>query len=150
MQPWQVILIIVIYDITKGLCTEFLNWKNELSSTASEINNIVLDREVHIPNKATNGNVMEQDSTTKNDFEVYINKVLKAYKEGVPVAPQEHLYPDRIPRCNKCKWWKDSDGKYRRGCGAESKCPINTHTVYRGEGYCYMFSPKVDYNKEIE
>ena len=44
--------------------------------------------------------------------------------------------------CKDCKWWKDSDGKYRRGCGAESQCPINTHTVYCGEGYCYMFVPQ--------
>lgn len=44
--------------------------------------------------------------------------------------------------CKDCKWWKDSDGKYRRGCGAESQCPINTHAVYCGEGYCYMFEPK--------
>ena len=36
MQPWQVIAIIVIYDITKGLVTEFLNWRNEASSTATE------------------------------------------------------------------------------------------------------------------
>ena len=44
--------------------------------------------------------------------------------------------------CKDCKWWKDSDGKYRRGCGAESQCPINTHAVYCGEGYCYMFEPQ--------
>lgn len=52
-------------------------------------------------------------------------------------------------RCKDCRWWKDSDGKYRRGCGAESQCPINTHAVYCGEGYCYMFSPKVDM-REVE
>lgn len=54
-----------------------------------------------------------------------------------PVTPQE-------PRCRECKWWKDSDGTFRRGIGAESQCPINTHAVYSGEGYCYKFSPKVD------
>ena len=55
----------------------------------------------------------------------------------------------KIPRCKECKWWKDSDGKYRRGVGAESQCPINTYTVYCGEGYCYMFSPKAESeNKE--
>lgn len=58
------------------------------------------------------------------------------------VTPQE-------PRCKDCKWWKDSDGKYRRGCGAESQCPINTNAVYCGEGYCYMFSPKIDM-REVE
>lgn len=48
------------------------------------------------------------------------------------------------PRCKECKWWKDSDGKYRRGVGAESQCPMNTHTVYCGNGYCYMFLSKAE------
>lgn len=51
---------------------------------------------------------------------------------------------EQEPRCKDCKWWKDSDGKFRRGCGAESPCPINTHVVYCGEGYCYMFQTKAD------
>ena len=55
-----------------------------------------------------------------------------AIKQLPPVTPQE-------PRCRDCKWWKDSDGEYRRGCGAESICRINTDKVYKGEGYCYMF-----------
>ena len=58
------------------------------------------------------------------------------------VTPQE-------PRCRECKWWKDSDGAFRRGIGAESQCPINTHAVYSGEGYCYKFSPKADM-REVE
>lgn len=44
--------------------------------------------------------------------------------------------------CKDCKWWKESDGTYKRGLGAESKCPMNTETVYKGEGYCYMAEPK--------
>lgn len=47
-------------------------------------------------------------------------------------------------KCIDCKWWRDSDGEYRRGCGAESKCQINTKTVFLGEGYCYRFEPKTD------
>ena len=46
-------------------------------------------------------------------------------------------------KCNDCKWWKESDGTYKRGVRAESKCPINTKTVYLGEGYCYKFEPKM-------
>lgn len=42
-------------------------------------------------------------------------------------------------RCKDCKWWKDSDGVYRRGVRAESKCPINNVSVNHGFGYCYMF-----------
>lgn len=45
-------------------------------------------------------------------------------------------------KCIDCKWWKDSNGEYRRGCGAESKCPINRIEVYEGNGYCYMFKPQ--------
>ena len=56
--------------------------------------------------------------------------------KGMPlVTPQE-------PKCKDCKWWKDSDGEYRRGCGAESICRINTDKVYQGEGYCYLFEPQ--------
>ena len=48
-----------------------------------------------------------------------------------------------VKECKDCKWWKESDGTYKRGYGAESKCPINTKTVYLGEGYCYIFEPKM-------
>ena len=50
--------------------------------------------------------------------------------------------------CKNCRWWKDSDGKYRRGVGAESKCPINNREVYEGNGYCYMFEPQESEDKE--
>ena len=41
-----------------------------------------------------------------------------------------------IVTCKDCKYWKDSDGVYRRGWGVESKCPINTKEVYEGHFYC--------------
>ncbi len=41
-----------------------------------------------------------------------------------------------IVTCKDCKHWRDSDGEYRRGCGAESKCPINSKRVYEGNCYC--------------
>lgn len=44
--------------------------------------------------------------------------------------------------CKECKWWKDSDGLYRRGAHAESQCPINRREVLEGNGYCYMFEPR--------
>ena len=50
--------------------------------------------------------------------------------------------PQEPKKCKDCKWWKDSDGVYRRGVGAESKCPINTVSVANGWGYCYMFEPQ--------
>ena len=43
-----------------------------------------------------------------------------------------------IVRCKECKYWKDSDGVYRRGFDAESKCPLNLKEVYEGTFYCGM------------
>lgn len=48
----------------------------------------------------------------------------------------------KIGHCKDCKWWKDSDGFYRRGSHAESQCPINRREVFEGNGYCYMFEPQ--------
>lgn len=45
--------------------------------------------------------------------------------------------------CKDCRWWRDSDGLYRRGSHAESKCPINRREVFEGNGYCYMFEAKM-------
>ena len=47
----------------------------------------------------------------------------------------------KIGHCKDCKWWKDSDGAYRRGVRAESQCPINRREVFEGNGYCYLFEP---------
>ena len=49
---------------------------------------------------------------------------------------------EKTVRCKDCKWWRDSDGAYRRGVKAESRCPINTVSVANGVGYCYMFEPQ--------
>jgi hypothetical protein len=43
-----------------------------------------------------------------------------------------------IIHCKDCKYWKDSDGVYRRGFDAESKCPLNLKEVYEGTFYCGM------------
>lgn len=78
----------------------------------------------------------------KSDFDELFN-----------TAPMPHLEPDncgnyvvqqepKIGYCKDCKWWKDSNGAFRRGIGAESICRINTDIVYQGEGYCYLFEPQ--------
>ena len=54
------------------------------------------------------------------------------------VNPQE----SKTGHCKDCKWWKDSDGAFRRGIGAESQCPMNRIEVFEGDGYCYMFEPQ--------
>lgn len=43
-----------------------------------------------------------------------------------------------VIRCRECKHWKDSDGVYRRGICAESKCPVNSRQVYEGTFFCGM------------
>ena len=53
------------------------------------------------------------------------------------IIPQQN-----IGHCRDCKWWKESDGTFKRGIGAESKCPINREEVYEGTGYCFMFEPQ--------
>lgn len=60
-----------------------------------------------------------------------------------PVNPQN----PKTGHCKDCKWWKESDGTFKRGIGAESKCHLNTDVVYEGLGYCYMFEPKESEDK---
>lgn len=71
---------------------------------------------------------------TSNEFRY---KIVEDIKTLPSVTPKE-----KIGYCKDCKWWKDNDGVYRRGIGAESKCPINCKKVYEGNGYCFMFEPQ--------
>lgn len=71
-------------------------------------------------------------------------KITKAYDMAIKALEQE----PKTGHCKDCKWWKDSDGVYRRGVGAESKCPINNVSVNHGLGYCYMFEPQERSDKE--
>lgn len=73
------------------------------------------------------------------DFEEYSRIICQL----PPVTPQQ-----KIGRCKDCKWWRDSDGAYRRGVKAESRCPINTVSVANGWGYCYMFEPQESEDKD--
>jgi hypothetical protein len=49
--------------------------------------------------------------------------------------------------CKDCKHWKDSDGVYRRGIGAESKCPINNSRVLEGTFCCADFEKRGNENE---
>ena len=78
----------------------------------------------------------------------YIGEIIKDVKEGKALSFREERCMaitylqgkhDAIKRCEDCKWWKDSDGIYRRGSDAESQCPINRKEVFEGNGYYYMF-----------
>ena len=57
--------------------------------------------------------------------------------------PLSSAQPEII-RCKECKYWKDSDGVYRRGFDAESKCPLNLKKVYEGTFYCGMAERRTD------
>ena len=72
-------------------------------------------------------------------------------EELIDIAVQRicELTPAKdIGHCKDCRWWKDSDGAFRRGIEAESICPINTLVVQEGDGYCYMFEPQESEDKE--
>ena len=62
--------------------------------------------------------------------------VLKRLPSVLPKADKSIIY------CRDCKWWKESDGTYKRGVRAESKCLMNTKVIYEGNGYCYLAEPK--------
>lgn len=61
----------------------------------------------------------------------------KSRADGCPLV--------EIVTCKDCKHWKDSDGVYRRGIGAESKCPINIKEVFDGNFYCADGERRVNY-----
>ena len=71
--------------------------------------------------------------------------VLYAINKVPSVNPQD---PKTAGYCKDCKWWKDKDGVFRRGIGAESKCPINRIEVFEGNGYCFLFEPQESEDKE--
>ena len=66
----------------------------------------------------------------------YINAI--ECLEELPSAQPEIIH------CKDCKYWKDSDGVYRRGFDAESKCPLNLKEVYDGTFYCGMAERRTD------
>jgi hypothetical protein len=64
------------------------------------------------------------------------------YHEAIEKVLQMPPVTQKYGKCKDCRWWKDSDGVYRRGVGAESQCPINCREVYEGNGYCFRFNPQ--------
>ena len=70
----------------------------------------------------------KQDTETVEINVSQLNQVIEALEKE-----------PKIGYCRDCQEWKDSDGSYRRGIGAESRCPMNRVEVYEGTGYCYMF-----------
>jgi len=69
-------------------------------------------------------------------------------EEDVEQAIKALEQEPKTGHCKDCKWWKDSDGEYRRGVRAESRCPINRKEVYEGNGYCFLYEPQESEDKE--
>lgn len=76
----------------------------------------------------------------RNEWEGEVEIRLKALPSVNPQPKTGH--------CKDCKWWKDSDGVYRRGVRADSQCPINRKEVYEGNGYCFLYEPQERSDKE--
>ena len=93
---------------------------------------------------------LEQETVSKEtyDHEYFLRKKMEAEIDHLrryisKLETQITLEQEpKIGHCKDCKWWKDKDGVYRRGCRAESKCTINRREVFEGNGYCYMFEPQ--------
>ena len=69
------------------------------------------------------------------NMDIYTNEVREIVNELPPVIPTHGT-------CKDCEHWKDSDGVYRRGVDAESKCPINIKEVCEGKFFCKDFEKR--------
>ena len=95
------------------------------------------------------------------NMDIYTNEVREIAKKLPPVTPTQCIAAVRFSKddlreicnerievecthgtCKDCRHWKDSDGVYRRGISAESKCPINIKEVYEGNFYCKWFEKR--------
>ena len=85
------------------------------------------------------------DITGKENMKTVVNYINSAHDKivNLPRVKQE----PKTGYCKDCKWWKDSDGAFRRGFRAESQCPMNRIEVFEGNGYCYMFEPQESEDK---
>ena len=106
---------------TKGLseCAEDVRESRLLGYELKDVGNLIVTMTTHMT-----------DLQDKVDSQAEHIKMLNKKLEQTPTD---------IVRCKDCKHWKDSDGVYRRGIGAESKCPINNSMVFEGTFCCADF-----------
>jgi hypothetical protein len=79
---------------------------------------------------------IEKIPQTCSDCDLCRGHICKITGTDIIANPKGNCPLVEIVTCKDCKHWKDSDGVYRRGIGAESKCPINTKEVFEGKFYC--------------
>lgn len=81
---------------------------------------------------------------------LYVSQELyKQHAEWLRELAERRKEPEII-FCHECKHWKDSDGVYRRGISAESKCPVNSRQVYEGTFFCGMAERRTDGEKQSD
>lgn len=83
-------------------------------------------------------------------WQPYMATKLHEFEKELSELPSVAIPSAEPKKCKDCKWWRDSDGAYRRGVKAESRCPINTVSVANGWGYCYMFEPQESEDKDAD
>lgn len=83
-----------------------------------------------------------------SDYNEAERHVMRAIQSVLYDSPSVKLQEPKTGHCEDCKWWKDSDGMFRRGIDAESQCPMNRIEVYEGTGYCFMFEHRESEDKE--
>ena len=83
-----------------------------------------------------------------SDYNEAERHIMRATKSILYDLPSVNSQEPKTGHCKDCKWWKDSDGVFRRGIGAESQCPMNRIEVFEGNGYCYMFEPQESEDNE--
>lgn len=88
-----------------------------------------------------------EEQKSKSNKERYDYDINEAYSVVINLL-KAHDLTNEIIYCRDCKYWKDSDGVYRRGINAESNCPINSKTVYEGNGFCHFAERKDENLKE--
>lgn len=154
-------LRIAIKALEQEPCREADDYENEISNLYNHLDIVEYDKERLREEVTTLEEKLKGLSTEPCEGAIsrqavidVIEKWLKCsgYNEAerhIMRAAQSVLYDSpsvtpqpKIGHCKDCKWWKDSDGAYRRGIDAESKCPMNRIEVYEGNGYCFMFEPQ--------
>lgn len=80
------------------------------------------------------------------DADALIAELHETYIPNGDARPVFYRVIEKQPEvgCRDCKHWRDSDGVYRRGVWAQSKCPINIKAVYDGVFCCAMWERKTD------
>ena len=116
--------------------------RNNKYGEAEEMAIQALEQEPSVSEIPNNCEMRDATLEERESIDKYIKSISK------PTGVKFEALEQEPKKCKDCKWWRDSDGYYRRGVFTESKCPINRKEVFEGNGYCYMFEPQESEDKE--